>query len=189
MDTWIDGGCQAKKLVLGLGMYGRTFKLKQKTNPDVKPYAPSIGAGSSGNYTANKGFLSYYEICDLITKQKWSAMYDREQQVPFAYKNDQWVGYDNLQSIEQKCRFVVKQRLAGAMVWSLDLDDFSGKFCKQGKYPLLTKVKKTFEYLQIPKTTPKMLFNQGTIRKLDCIFLLVSWLFLYWCISFRHRCI
>ena len=27
------------------------------------------------------------------------------------------------------------------MVWSLDLDDFSGKFCGQGKYPLINTIK------------------------------------------------
>jgi len=29
----------------------------------------------------------------------------------------------------------------GAMVWSLDLDDFSGTFCGQGKYPLINTIK------------------------------------------------
>lgn len=27
------------------------------------------------------------------------------------------------------------------MVWSLDLDDFSGTFCGQGKYPLINTIK------------------------------------------------
>ena len=31
---------------------------------------------------------------------------------------------------------MVKQKLGGAAIWSLDLDDFRGKFCKKGKYPL-----------------------------------------------------
>ena len=26
------------------------------------------------------------------------------------------------------------------MIWAIDLDDFSGKFCEQGKYPLLTTI-------------------------------------------------
>ncbi|CAF1436071.1 unnamed protein product [Adineta steineri] len=111
VNTWLEGGCPSSKLILGLGMYGRTFKLKSKTNPDIKPYAPSIGAGLP------------------------------EQQVPFAYKNDQWVGYDNQQSIEQKCYFIAKQNLAGAMIWSLDLDDFHADVTirdKHGYTPLIS---------------------------------------------------
>ena len=27
------------------------------------------------------------------------------------------------------------------MVWALDMDDFTGSFCKQGKYPLITTPK------------------------------------------------
>ncbi len=30
----------------------------------------------------------------------------------------------------------------GAMIWSLDLDDFNGKFCSKGNYPLTNYVKK-----------------------------------------------
>jgi chitinase len=176
VDTWINGGCSPSKLVLGLGVYGRTFKLKQKNNPDIKPYALSKGAGLPGNYTGSNGFLSYYEICDLIKKHKWSTQFDKEQHVPFAYKDDQWVGYDNQESIEKKCYYIAKQRLAGAMIWSLDLDDFNGSFCGQGKYPLLTKVKKTFEKIrklkESHKTNPKLLRNNGIDRYLDRFFCL-----------------
>jgi chitinase len=170
VNTWIKGGCPRSKLVLGLGFYGRTFKLKQKKNPETKPYAPSKGAGLPGNFTGSKGFLSYYEICDLIKTKKWSTVYDKEQQVPYSYKDDEWVGYDNPQSIEKKCSYITEQRLAGAMIWSLDLDDFNGSFCGEGKYPLLTKVKKTFEKLSI--RNPKITSN-GIDRNLDRFFLLL----------------
>ena len=153
VDTWIEGGCPPSKLVLGLGLYGRTFKLKQKKNAETKPYAPAKGPGLPGNFTASHGFLAYYEICDSVKKHKWHTEYDKEQHVPFAYKDDQWVGYDNQESIEKKCKYVAERRLAGAMIWSLDFDDFGGAFCGQGKYPLLTQVKKTLERLQGP-TTP-----------------------------------
>ena len=33
----------------------------------------------------------------------------------------------------------------GAMFWALDLDDFSGKHCGQGTYPLINSVKKALE--------------------------------------------
>jgi GH18 family chitinase len=165
-------------------MYGRTFKLKQKKSADTKPYGPSKGAGLPGNYTASGGFLSYYEICDLIKKQKWHTEYDKEQQVPYAFKEDQWVSYDNQESIEKKCHYVAERRLAGAMIWSLDFDDFNGAFCGQGKYPLLTTVKKTLDRLQGPttpfrlhKTTPTTLNNQGNLNIYSFCLLLLNLIF------------
>jgi chitinase len=184
IDTWIDGGCPPSKLVLGLGMYGRTFKLKQKKNGDTKPYAPSKGAGLPGNYTASNGFLAYYEICDLIKKQKWHTEYDKEQQVPYAYKDDQWVSYDNQESVEKKCHYVAERRLAGAMIWSLDFDDFNGAFCGQGKYPLLTTVKKTLDSLQGPttpirihKTTQTTILNHACFYSYSLFLLLINLIF------------
>jgi len=152
-------------------MYGRTFLLKAKKNADMKPYAAAKGAGHPGNYTGSKGFLSYYEICDITKKNKWHIEYDKEQQVPYAFKDDQWIGYDNQESIAKKCQYVAERRLAGAMIWSLDFDDFTGAFCGQGKYPLLTIVKKTLDSLQGP-TTPSRIHKttQSTITNATCRF-------------------
>ena len=40
-----------------------------------------------------------------------------------------------------KAKYSVQKNLAGVMFWTIDYDDFEGKFCGQGKYPLLTAVK------------------------------------------------
>ena len=45
--------------------------------------------------------------------------------------------------------------LAGFMVWSLDLDDFTGDFCGQGKYPLLQKMNDFFVQLVCNKNALK----------------------------------
>jgi len=47
-------------------------------------------------------------------------------------------GFDNLESLKLKVKYVTEKRLAGIMWWALDMDDFSGEFCGQGRYPLIS---------------------------------------------------
>jgi chitinase len=138
INTWVELGAPAEKLVLGLAMYGRTFTLKTKKMNGMN--APAADAGKSGPYTQAAGFLSYFEICKLL-KDGWSKEWNDEQKIPYAFKEDQWVGYDDPKSIKMKCEYAAKRKLAGAMIWSLDLDDFNGNMCSEGKYPLLATIK------------------------------------------------
>lgn len=116
IDAWIELGAPAEKLVLGLAMYGRTFTLKSKKMNGMN--APATEAGKSGPYTQAAGFLAYFEVCQLL-KDGWKKEWNEEQKVPFAFKDDQWVGYDDPKSIQIKCEYAAKRKLAGAMIWSL----------------------------------------------------------------------
>jgi chitinase len=71
---------------------------------------------------------SYYEICQLL-KSNWTQVYNTEQQAPYVYNGNQWIGYDDIQSLTQKANYIVSKGLGGGMFWALDLDDFTGSFC------------------------------------------------------------
>ena len=94
-------GAPVEKLVLGLAMYGRTFTLRSKKQTGIN--APAAEAGRSGPYTQAAGFLSYFEICKLL-KNGWKKEWHDEQKIPYAYKDDQWVGFDDPKSIKLKVR-------------------------------------------------------------------------------------
>lgn len=47
-----------------------------------------------------------------------------------------WVGFDDERSIEEKMLWLNQNGYAGAMVWTIDMDDFTGQ-CAGIKYPLL----------------------------------------------------
>uniref|UniRef100_A0A668AYC1 Acidic mammalian chitinase n=1 Tax=Myripristis murdjan TaxID=586833 RepID=A0A668AYC1_9TELE len=137
MNYWKSNGAPAEKLLVGFPTYGHTFRL---ASSNTAVGAPANGPGPAGPFTRQAGFWAYYEICTFL-KQGATQAWDSAQDVPYAYKDGTWVGYDNVKSFQIKIEWLKKSGFGGAMVWSLDLDDFSGTFCGQGKYPLISTLK------------------------------------------------
>ncbi|KAG7472213.1 hypothetical protein MATL_G00106610 [Megalops atlanticus] len=153
MHYWQSNGAPAEKLLVGFPTYGNTFTL---TNPaDHGVGAPISGAGTPGKYTQEAGELAYFEICGFL--QGATEVWNTPQDTPYAYKGNQWVGYDNVKSFEIKAQWLMKNNYGGAMVWTIDMDDFLGTFCNQGKYPLISVLHKAFGLDQAsckPPATP-----------------------------------
>lgn len=99
----------------------------------------------------------FSQICDLL-KSGATLVWDNEQMVPYAYKDDQWVGFDDPRSFKIKVRSgiclciktnkpLIKQiqwlkqaGFGGVMIWSIDMDDFRGT-CMGLQYPLINAAK------------------------------------------------
>lgn len=136
VQYWLDKGMPCQKIALGMATYGRSFKLQDPNNNGLG--APANGKATPGNYTREPGFLSYYEICN----KELTVVQDNAARAPYGYKDDQWVGYDDEESLKLKVNSLIKEKnLLGAMFWALDLDDFNGTVCGQGRYPLINAVK------------------------------------------------
>ena len=43
---------------------------------------------------------------------------------PYAFRDDQWVSFEDSKMIKKKSKFIKDEKLGGAMIWALDLDDF-----------------------------------------------------------------
>ncbi|XP_071329191.1 acidic mammalian chitinase-like [Trachinotus anak] len=71
-----------------------------------------------------------------------SVHWMESQRVPYAVKGSQWVGFKNRCSYNAKVDYLRSRGLGGAAVWNLDMDDFSGQFCDQGKYPLISHLQR-----------------------------------------------
>ena len=93
--------------MLGMATYGRSFRLGKKSRN--KPGDVAVGPGSHGKYSGEAGFLTYYEICQNLNENNWYLQYDDVQQVPYTFKENNWVSFDNPKSIKLKVnRFLDK---------------------------------------------------------------------------------
>ncbi|XP_053881675.1 chitinase-3-like protein 2 [Malaclemys terrapin pileata] len=94
---WRSKGAPAEKLIMGIPTYGRSFTLSSsRTGIGV----PISGLGSPGPFTQEAGSLAYYEICTFTPGATTERIV--EQEVPYSYKGNQWVGYNDEQSITTK---------------------------------------------------------------------------------------
>ncbi|XP_066964000.1 acidic mammalian chitinase-like [Macrobrachium rosenbergii] len=143
VNYWIEKGAPKDKLVMGIPLYGRTFRLKNEENTGI--YAEAPGPGGAGPYTREAGFMGYNEICEFQATEPWTIVHDPDLNEPYAFyipNNNFWVGYEDVDSVGVKAQYTVEQGLAGAMVWSVETDDFHGT-CHGSPFPLLHKIKST----------------------------------------------
>lgn len=139
VQHYIKLGADRNKLVLGIPTYGRSYTL---FNPDATDIgAPADGPGDQGDATREKGYLAYYEICDRIQGGGWTVKNPNPELIgPYAFKGNQWVGYDDEEIARAKAKYVIENDLGGIMFWSIDNDDFRGK-CHGKPYPLIEAAK------------------------------------------------
>ncbi|KAI1296888.1 putative chitinase 2 [Halotydeus destructor] len=153
MNHWIERGAPREKLMLGMGTYGRSFTLEKSSVNGY--YAPAPQKGRAGPYTREAGSLGYNEICEMFAKEPWTVVRDPYHLAPYAYQDRQWVGYDDIESITVKTRYANALGLGGAMIWSLETDDFHGT-CHGEKYPLTKTINRILaeKDSEMPKPKP-----------------------------------
>lgn len=140
----LQEGAPAEKLVLGLAMYGRTFVLTSVPEiPKINPIGlPSLHIGFKGPYTSEDGFMGFNEVCEalILHPQKWTTGWDNYSSTAYAIKKDHVVVYDDRKAIMMKVEYAKRQKLAGVMIWSIDMDDFRGKCSSLQSYPLMKSI-------------------------------------------------
>jgi len=128
IQYWLKNGAPASKLVLGAPLYGRCWALDDPAQHGM--LAPASHPGRAGPYTYAAGFLGYNEMCEIGKTHPWRVVRDPRMSEPYAYSpsfGHTWCGYEDSHSIAVKAQYARQQGLAGAMVWSIETDDFHGR--------------------------------------------------------------
>ena len=68
MTYWLSLGARKEQLVMGLGGYGRGFRL---VNPNDKGiYAPASGPIGKSSFSATDGFWGYNQLCEIFVSEE-----------------------------------------------------------------------------------------------------------------------
>ncbi|XP_059158143.1 acidic mammalian chitinase-like [Physella acuta] len=167
VDWYKQNGASTTKIHVGLSFFARTWTLSDSSSTHVGAAANgggtsgtytsgggtsgtytsgggtsgtyTSGGGTSGTYTSEPGVLAYYEVCSLIGAG-YTVKTDPVGQVKYAYLANQWMTYEDRDTLNVKLEWIQRNNLGGAVAWALDMDDFSNQFCNHGNWPLLSQV-------------------------------------------------
>lgn len=143
LQNYLENGVPAKKIVMGLATFGHSYagvaELSLQSHGPGKPFETG---GSPGLSTNQVGFLSYFEIIDMLTQKKIIGSLDKTTMTAQGYDlpTKFWVSYDNPDTIKEKARMALKQNLKGVMFWSVNMDEYH----KELKYPNIYSAWKIF---------------------------------------------
>lgn len=137
VKSWIDAGAVKEKLVVGIPTYSRNFQLNDASNNGVGALATFKDFGKPGEIPVT---YPYFTICQNIKNNGWRRYYEHvKSSGPYVVYDKIWAGYDDVESISEKVRFVDAGGYAGVGFWSLDHDDYSN-ICGDGSFPLIKSV-------------------------------------------------
>lgn len=152
VQMYKDKGLDPKKIVVGIPTYGHSFTLINSNNTKIG--SPASGFGKLGDL----GFVNYPDICVFLRKyeNKTVVKNDIQALVPYLYNDFEWVSFDNTDSVIAKAKYIKDNKLRGAMIYSLNADDYNGvceKLSGRVKFPLSISVKNTLNDKQAQSET------------------------------------
>ncbi|CAG4967036.1 unnamed protein product [Colias eurytheme] len=138
VQMYLSKGLNESKIVVGIPTYGHSFCLVNKNNADIG--SPAAGFGSLGNL----GFVNYPDICRFIRHNNVTIKDDSDAKVPYLHEGSEWISYDTPISVIEKTKYIKQYKLRGAMIYSLNSDDYQGSCAELSdsvKFPLVESIK------------------------------------------------
>ncbi len=107
-------GVPVAKLILGVPFYGRSWQQVSSVNHGL--FQPGKPAASD--------FTPFGTIAESMLGHGFTRYWDAAASAPFLYSEDQkvFVSYDDQESLEAKCSYVLARHLGGIMFWEYSDD-------------------------------------------------------------------
>ncbi|OQO00802.1 hypothetical protein B0A48_13489 [Cryoendolithus antarcticus] len=123
LPLWFDK-LNPTKLNFGLAYYGRGYTL---ANPSCNTLGcPFSGPSKPGICTNYGGVMSLLEIQNLIKQKGLTPKLLPDSMMKQITWDNQWIGYDDADTIKLKKAWADGQCFGGTMIWSVDFNSGSG---------------------------------------------------------------
>jgi hypothetical protein len=123
LPLWFDA-LDPSKINFGLAYYGRGYTLSDpKCNTLNCPFKGPSKPGVCTNYA---GVMSLLEIENLIKQKNLTPLLLEKSMMKQITWDDQWIGYDDADTIKLKKAWADGQCFGGTMIWSVDFNSGSG---------------------------------------------------------------
>ncbi|KAI4262989.1 MAG: hypothetical protein L6R42_001847 [Xanthoria sp. 1 TBL-2021] len=123
LPLWFDK-LDPAKVNLGLAYYGRGYTVTDRSC--AYPGCPFSGPNKAGPCTGFEGVMSNREIEEIIRTKGLYPEYLREPMIKQISWDDQWIGYDDDETIRDKIALANDRCMGGTMIWSIDFDSGAG---------------------------------------------------------------
>nr|XP_046909634.1 acidic mammalian chitinase-like [Dermatophagoides farinae] len=123
VNYMIQLGLLPQKIMVGIPFYGYKYYLVNKNFHNL--YALSNGTEVP---------VAFNEICDdFLLDPNTTIVFDHYSKVPYAYREYEWITYDDYESITIKAQWIMDNHLGGSMTFPLNYDDYNGEKCINNK--------------------------------------------------------
>ena len=114
IQAFIAAGVPASKIVIGMAFYGKGWEMESTDNNGL--YRKALKSSRGGGFTYLKD--------SLVDKNGYKEYWDAAAKAPYLFNAEKkiFISYDNERSVKEKCKYVKRHRLAGAMFWEYNSD-------------------------------------------------------------------
>ncbi|XP_029580225.1 acidic mammalian chitinase [Salmo trutta] len=141
VQYWLSQGVDSQKLTLGFPAYSPVPQiLVNEINDDKEDTELQEDAAEYTETDTTVRVMAYHEVCQYL-KSGAVVKFDKSKKLIQAHEYDHWLNFEYIHILREKMRALQRQELGGAMVWSLDLDDFTGTLCGKGRFPFTRLLK------------------------------------------------
>ncbi|RPA79579.1 glycoside hydrolase [Ascobolus immersus RN42] len=116
MDLLWRNNISPAKVVLGLAFYGRAFTATSRSC--MTPGCTFESAAEKGPCSRENGILLNSEIIDIIREKRLTPTLYEKEAVKVVHWDNQWVAFDDKETLKMKADYARGQCLGGVMVWA-----------------------------------------------------------------------